>query len=73
VLLKRAIEASKLHAQARADKAAAMAREEEEFKRALEASREAFAWMAVREQSGASPDDARLELEFLRALDVSYN
>jgi hypothetical protein len=70
VLLKRAIEASKLHAQARADKAAAMAREEEEFKRALEASREAFAWVAVREQSGASPDDARLELEFLRALDV---
>ena len=73
VLLKRAIEASKLHAQARADKAAAMAREEEEFKRALEASREAFAWVAVREQSGASPDDARIELEFLRALDVSYN
>ena len=46
VLLKRAIEASKLHAQARADKAAATAREEEEFKRALEASREAFAQVA---------------------------
>ena len=46
VLLKRAIEASKLQAQAQADKAAARAREEEEFKRALEASREAFAQVA---------------------------
>ena len=54
VLLKRAIEASKLQAQAQADKAAARAREEEEFKRALEASREAFARIIEYHQSATS-------------------